>query len=619
MDSANKLGLYPSKNTKEADPQGPIVSLQESELHLRIPLSGAGRLVILFGIAFLAVFLTRWPLQPAHLYSFDSVNLALALEEFDPTRNQPQPPGYPLFVVEARLLYPLFGTPERTFAVLRTFISGLSLALLFLLVRRMFSSWIGLIAAALFLVNPAFWYSGLTSPLRPHLALFSILVAYCFWRAVQGEPRLFQVGSITLGLAGGFRPELSLILLPLWGWSGWRCGRLRLLLRGALWIVLMTVIWVGILVEACGGLAQMLQAFQEYLNVQTFQTSALLEGASPGWRRMAGRAIVWTGLGALPWIWTLPFGWLKRQQWSDWKECLLFLSLWFLPAFLFNAVIHIGDPDHALTAIPVVCLVGGLCLNAAEKTIRTSWIYRLQEQGFVIWLLILSLVFVLTLLNLLEQRNFVVSVGVLVSLLFLFSFRVSHGVRPLISMALLGNVLLFFGEFPFPQGPQGGQFRGLASARDAFLGGRFESSYERAEWVNQMTEIAVEQIPRLKLNSNRPLVLIWSRDGVPVWRKLAYYFPSEWVYALDEKGDPGVPVSQARLWSGNKILATYSGETPIRLPIPEGARLVWFVAGGKVSDLGEIVPVKKMATILYSDLPAGTAGFRWGSFEFVPE
>ena len=110
-------------------------------------LSTSGRLSALFGFSVLLVLLTRWPLMPAHLYSFDSVNLALALEDFDPTRNQPQPPGYPLFVAEARLLHRLFRTPERTFAALAILISGLAVAVLYLLGKRMFSPGVGIIAA----------------------------------------------------------------------------------------------------------------------------------------------------------------------------------------------------------------------------------------------------------------------------------------------------------------------------------------------------------------------------------------------------------------------------------------------------------------------------------------
>src|SRR5688572_13964534 len=87
-----------------------------------------------------AVLLTRWPIIHPQLYSFDSVNLALALTDFNPTLNQPQPPGYPVFVLAARSLYPIFGWPENTFAALQLLISGLALGFLYKLTASLFST-----------------------------------------------------------------------------------------------------------------------------------------------------------------------------------------------------------------------------------------------------------------------------------------------------------------------------------------------------------------------------------------------------------------------------------------------------------------------------------------------
>ena len=41
-----------------------------------------------------------------------------------------------------------------------------------------------------------------------------------------------------------------------------------------------------------------------------------------------------------------------------------FLALWFFPPFLFSALIHIGDPDQALTSIPALAVLGGGVLAA---------------------------------------------------------------------------------------------------------------------------------------------------------------------------------------------------------------------------------------------------------------
>lgn len=585
------------------------------------------RLGAVFGISILLILVTRLPLMPGHLYSFDTVNLALALDDFDPTRNQPQPPGYPLFVLEARLVQLLFGTPEHTFAVLGVVICGLAVGMLFLLGKRLFSPWVGGIAAALLLVNPPFWFSGLTSPLRPHLALFSVVLAYCCWRVLEGERWYFYLASLVLGLGGGFRPELSLVLLPLWAWAGWRGGRARLLLSGALVFVGATLVWTTVLVIESGGLARVLSTFGDYLSTQTYQTSPLMEAPSAGWRRMAGRAVVWTGLGALAWFWTLPFGWLGRRQWPDWSLRLQFLAIWFFPGFLFNLLIHIGDPDHALATIPAVCLLGGVSLFTAEQHFQFRWIPFLKERGFAIWITFFLSYSLLFLAQEPRQKWLVLWLTLVLALLFLFPSSVlsrssneeSNKRGPLVCLALLGNTLLFFGQFPFPQGSPGGQFRGLASLQDAFLGGTYESSFNRVLWVSQMTDLSMVELTALKKDTDRPFVVIWSRDGEPVWRKVCYYYPSVRVYVLDEKGDPGVPDSRARLWTGEKRLARYSGELPIRVPLPKGARLVWLAGGGHVEALTRAVPLRKNRVLYYADLPPETTRFRWGSFEFVPQ
>ncbi len=573
---------------------------------------------VVLGVSVFLVWLTRWPLLPPQLYSFDNVNLALALRDFDPTRNQPQPPGYPLFVLEARALLPLLRSPERVFAVLQIVISGLSMTVLYLLGETLFAASIGTLAAALLLFYPAFWLSGLTSPLRPHLALFSALVAYYCWRAAAGEKSAFYAASIALAIGGGFRPELCVTLLPLWLWAAWRCGSGSAFWRGTLLLALLTCAWVAYLIAACGGLHPMITSFREYLSAQTFQSSGLWGAPDSGWRRMAGRAALWTALGALPWLWALPFGWRRLRQSLQGSRVLLFLCVWFLPGMVFHVMVHSGAPDHFLDSIPVVCLVGGLSLSAVEQALGNRVTAVLQRIPAAAWLFLFAALFFLFV-----GGNFVASemaIGAAVVLSLLPLTRFGFGVRgPLVAAVLLANVLLFTGRFSFPQGPAGGQFRGLASLGDAFLGATYEDSYNHVRWVSDRMAFAAEQIPRLRSGARGPLVLIWSRDGEPVWRKLSYYFPSDKLYVLDEAGDPGVPSSQARLWSGNSVLRTFSGDAPIRLPVPRDSRLVWFVAGGQLEPLAQTVRARKISALAYSDLPPDTPAFRWGSFEFAPE
>ena len=574
----------------------------------------------------LVVALTRWPAISPQLYSFDSVNLALALNEFNPTLNQPQPPGYPVFVLVARSLYPLLGSPENTFAAMQLLISVLALGFLYKLTALLFSARVAFIACALFLFNPVFWYSGLTSPLRPHLAFLSILFAYFCFQAIENLRWNFLMASFTLGLAGGFRPELSLVLFPLWLWTGWRCADLRLLLRGFAIIGITTWLWLANLAAASGGFASMMAYFQEYLSTQTFQTSVLQAAPLPGWRRMVGRVVIWLSLGALPWLWAIPFGWKDRAQLLERVDRFVLLGLWLVPAAIFNMVLHSADPDHLLASIPVICIIGGLCLDAAESRLNCTWwttgwtgTARARAVGAVAIAGSLAGLYFAFPDDTYARTGLAIWFSVALAILVCSPLKPFGRAWPLLTIALIGNMLLFFGEFPFPTGPAAGGFRGLASLRDAFLGGRYESSYARIRWTSERMADTARDVPRIRAASSRPLVFIWSRDGEPSWRKVTYYLPKDKVYVLDEAGDPGSPASQAVLWTANKPSARFSGTAPVQLPIPRGARLIWFIAGGKVAELSRTIPVRQAPGFLYSDLPREMESLRWGSFEFVPQ
>ena len=68
-----------------------------------------------FWILVTLLFLTtRLPAMSPY-FTIDNVNLALSLENFDPRIHQPQPPGYPLFVLFNRMVNVPFRDATTTF------------------------------------------------------------------------------------------------------------------------------------------------------------------------------------------------------------------------------------------------------------------------------------------------------------------------------------------------------------------------------------------------------------------------------------------------------------------------------------------------------------------------
>lgn len=112
------------------------------------------RVRLLIAALFLAAAALLWiPFRPGLLCSEGCINFACALGHFDLTQSSPQPPGYPLFVLQSRALLTLLGSPERAF------VAGV--------------------------------FSGLTSTIRIYLAAVSCGVAWCCWRMWRGERGLW--------------------------------------------------------------------------------------------------------------------------------------------------------------------------------------------------------------------------------------------------------------------------------------------------------------------------------------------------------------------------------------------------------------------------------------------
>jgi hypothetical protein len=593
-----------------------------------------------FGWIFLAslgvVLLTRLPILPTHLYSFDSVNLALALEDFNPVRNQPQPPGYPFFVGVAKLLNLLLGDPWLVFTVLRLLVAALAVALVFWLGRAVRSAETGVAAAALLCFAPTFWYSSLTSSLRIHLALISVGVALPLWRALElretggaAARRWYYAAAIVLGISGGFRPEAEIALAPLLVWAGWRLGGWRMAARGVALMIPPTLIWLGVLVMAMGGPSEVLAQFGKYAQEQGGQSSVLIQAPQLGWRRMAARAAIWTFIGALAWVWALP--WLRRDSnWSALRPLLTFLSWWFIPAYLFNVIVHTADPDHTLLTLPPLCLLGGVCLAILEERIPAASLAVSLGKGLTVWMAFLALLPMMFVVVEPHGKNLAMF-GVLITALLLIRprFVAAAGIgaqsapslrrkHPLLLAALAINVPLFFTEFPLPAGRLAdGSFHPLRSASDAALIGTYETSYRRVSWTDLMTDYALRDIEKMRAEQRRDMVVVWMRDGAPDWRKITFYHPNLNVVVLEESGDPAAPATRAVFWRGKDIQRQVRGAAPIRIDVPAGGRLVWLLAGGREKELGQVVQVRKATAVFYTDMPAQGAQFQWGSFEFV--
>jgi len=322
---------------------------------------------VLFSLALLMFLVaTRWPLAPSSLYYFDSSNFALAMEKFDPSLHQPQPPGYPLFVALARIIHFWVDAPERVFLIAGLLAAFGAVLLIQVLAADLFGRAAGYLAAALLAAHPVLWFGGLTNQVRTFLALCTLAVAVLAWRAItlSERPAWYYAAWASLGVAAGFRPELVVVLLPLLLWTWHRTGgTVRRLAAGVGLLALAALPWLSVVIWVVRGPGRLIDVLSDYATVQ-FEPSSALFGAGPAAAyQMFATAVVWYLLGAVVWLWAVP-RLMRRPRTPGWSEKALFLALGAVPPFLFSAIVHIGDPDQALAGISILCVAGGGVLAA---------------------------------------------------------------------------------------------------------------------------------------------------------------------------------------------------------------------------------------------------------------
>ena len=324
--------------------------------------------IIWFLVLFTGLVLSRWELTPPYLVTFDEINFALAVDQFNPAVEQPQPPGYPLFVGLLKLLSLALPDIEATFRMAALLVSAAALVFLLGLCEQILGPGLGVLGPLLLLFNPAFWLSSLINPARLALAAGASAVAWFAWLACRrNSPRWLVLAAAALGLSAGFQPTLAVLLLPLWLWCAWHMrtrwtvAAMALLCFGAA-----VCAWLPSLLAPVGGVRPFLDLLRHYSEEQFAGSSVLFGAHLYNAVRMPWRAVVWSCLGALSWIWLVPFFARRLGRELD-AFTIRFLAVWFFPGLLFYATFHVGDPDHTLSIVPAVCAAGALTLASLTR------------------------------------------------------------------------------------------------------------------------------------------------------------------------------------------------------------------------------------------------------------
>ncbi len=173
-------------------------------------------------LACVLVFLSRAAFLPPTLEDIDSVNFARALDQFDPSLHQPHPPGYPVYVVVARLVHGLVPDPPKALALLSAMSQALLVLPLFALFQGLGSTpFRAALAALLVLACPVLWFNG-ARPMSDSLGLLFVVSTQALLLRALHTGGHFSLASLLAGLSLGVRLQTGLLTIPLWLWVGFK-------------------------------------------------------------------------------------------------------------------------------------------------------------------------------------------------------------------------------------------------------------------------------------------------------------------------------------------------------------------------------------------------------------
>jgi Dolichyl-phosphate-mannose-protein mannosyltransferase len=325
----------------------------------------AERLDYLIAVAVsLLTVLSRLPYRARMLYNWDAVQFALALHEYDVVKHQPHPPGYILYVALGRLVHGWTGDAAAAYVLLAVAFSGAGTFVVYLLARTVYDRPTAVTAATLLAVSPLFWFYGTVGLSYAGEALMASVVAYFGFRALRGSETDAWLAAGYLGLAGGFRQSLLVLLFPLWFVSvvvGVRRRRV-IVIAGAI-VVLTVLVWFAPMIWLTGGLERYLDASRELADT-VVKPTAILSGPPDVTLRMSRYLLesVLVALGPLAAV-VLLVPWYARRH--GWGQREWFLLVWTIPPVLVYTLVHFGQAGYVLTFLPALVILLARVLLAA--------------------------------------------------------------------------------------------------------------------------------------------------------------------------------------------------------------------------------------------------------------
>jgi hypothetical protein len=348
-----------------------------------------------------------------YLWEEDTVGFALALGRFSLPDYTPHPPGYFFYVMLARAASGLFGGPNGTFLALGLAANVLTAWLVLWLGSASSGKSVGILSALLWPFNIIVWFYGQVSTVYLFEGLCGAAVAASTFRMLQGRRHWVFISAAVLGLAGGFRGFVVVLLLPLWGYSLLRSTRSWWDRAGALVVFTLAYgSWFLPTLWLAGGYESYAEASRRLFAYNLKRTSvlwtadpstALFNIALYGLFSLAGLGLLGVVALAASIIWPGAKRWYAVPPLRG--RLVWFFGLWIGVPSLFFILFHLPKPGYLMLFLPAWVI-----LTARWAVGTTSALFPKQDgkHRAFLWALIAAHLMVAAALHFKVSRKLVI-------------------------------------------------------------------------------------------------------------------------------------------------------------------------------------------------------------------
>lgn len=547
--------------------------------------------IIFLLILSLITLLIRIPLANKFLYEWDSASYALALENYSIIHEQPQSPGYILYVALGRLVNFIFHDANTTLIFISIVISILTVFIVYFLSKEMFQRKVAISSAILLTFNPLFWFYGELSAIYIFQAFLSVLIAYLSFKAFKDKGYFIYLSALALGISGGFRLDMVMFLFPLWLFCLWY-GKISLtkIIKAILTMVMGVLIWLIPTVISTGSLGNYLKLLS---TVSSAGSTSLLMGASLYSQLInSGLTVVWSLLGLTLFGAALLLIFLFYHRKNLVKKIvgyrknfkIWFFILWIVPAFTFFFLIYIIKPGYTMVYLPALMIVLGYILKRLSEDLHNTF------SRFSIRSIFISLLFIGVIIN---------------SFIYLYPYDLHQkDLWETHQEDLTGQEKTFF-----------------------YINVGLMYNQEKIDINDANTLLHIETINNLS-NSDPDSTIIVIRDITREdegfnWRKAMYYLPNYDVYYLFDS-ENSVNSDNVSVWLGKNHTDQKFENQTVEIKLNQSVKRIVWIMSNQTNFYNEVklngnlhsIQLSNGLKIYYTDIDSGPVNLKISNFIF---